>query len=1034
MKEQARILVVDDNEAGRYALARCLRQAGHEVLEAGTARQFLGYIGNSPCDLILLDVKLPDIDGTEVCKQLKADPRTARIPVIQISALLTAPADRVEGLESGADAYLAMPFEPRELLAHVDQLLRTHRAEERLRQMVELNPQIPWTATSDGVVEDLSERWLSLTGMTREESVGTGWLNAVHPEDVLVVQAAWSRAMKTAKPYDVEHRIRTVGGKHRWVHSRAYPHFGSDGRVLRWYGFTEDIQERVEAQRALRASEAKYRTLFNAMDEGFFLIDVIFDANDQPVDLYYVEANAAAIRMLGQDYTGKRLSEIDPGYEKYWFEIFGKVALTGESVRMERYAAPDKRWYSFSAFKVGDATSRRIGNTFQDITARKREQEALRRSEERLRQAAGLVGLCSYTWNPQTGQLDWDPGIKPMWGLPPDAVIDFPVWRSRVHPDDLPVVEQRVAHSLDPAGDGLYEAEYRVNGADGVQRWVSSRGRTTFSRGKPVLHLGVVVEITGRKQIEEALRESEERFRSLADGTPVLIWVHDSEGGLRFVNHAWREFFGVTLEQVRGGNWQPLVRPEDAPGYVDVFLNCHAQRKEFHAQARVRRHDGEWRWVESFGVPRFSTTGQYLGIAGSSVDVTERKRAEDLLHQAVERYEQQVRLFEGVASTTPDFVYVFDLEGRFLYANRRLLEVWGMKLEEVVGKTCRELGYEQWHHDMHMREIAQVIATRQPIKGEVPFKAPRTGIFGIYEYIFTPVIGPGGTVEVIAGTTRDVTERKRAEEVLARDKVELESLVAERTAKLQELVAELEHFSYTITHDMRAPLRAMRGIAEIMMEVDAEWSQEERRKFTRRIITAAERMDGLITDALHYSKLMRQDLPLAPVDPRRLLTGMLDTYPEFQSVNAKIEIDENLPRVMANEAGLTQCFSNLLDNAVKFVKPGQKPEVRIWAELVHSKPREGQTGNADWVRIWVEDNGPGISETMLSRVFHMFARGSSAQAGTGIGLALVRKVVDRMGGRVGVESEVGKGSRFWVELKPGEPRPVDAGVLTGEGR
>jgi len=132
----------------------------------------------------------------------------------------------------------------------------------------------------------------------------------------------------------------------------------------------------------------------------------------------------------------------------------------------------------------------------------------------------------------------------------------------------------------------------------------------------------------------------------------------------------------------------------------------------------------------------------------------------------VDHYERQLRLYEGVASTTPDFHYAFDRDGRFLYANRRLLEVWGMKLDDVVGRTCRDLGYEQWHHDMHMREIAQILHTRQPVKGEVPFRAPRTGVFGVYEYILAPVPGGDGEVEFIAGTTRDVTDRKRAEDEL----------------------------------------------------------------------------------------------------------------------------------------------------------------------------------------------------------------------------------------------------------------------------
>ena len=132
----------------------------------------------------------------------------------------------------------------------------------------------------------------------------------------------------------------------------------------------------------------------------------------------------------------------------------------------------------------------------------------------------------------------------------------------------------------------------------------------------------------------------------------------------------------------------------------------------------------------------------------------------------IDHYERKLRLYEGVASTTPDFHYAFDRDGRFIYANRRLLEVWGMTLDDVVGRTCRDLGYEQWHHDMHMREIAQILHTRQPVKGEVPFRAPRTGVFGVYEYILAPVPGGDGEVEFIAGTTRDVTDRKRAEDEL----------------------------------------------------------------------------------------------------------------------------------------------------------------------------------------------------------------------------------------------------------------------------
>jgi signal transduction histidine kinase len=252
-----------------------------------------------------------------------------------------------------------------------------------------------------------------------------------------------------------------------------------------------------------------------------------------------------------------------------------------------------------------------------------------------------------------------------------------------------------------------------------------------------------------------------------------------------------------------------------------------------------------------------------------------------------------------------------------------------------------------------------------------------------------------------------------AQEQLTRVNADLEKIVQERTAALQTMVNELEHVSYAITHDMRAPLRAMSNFAQILVEEAAENKlPAEAQDYCRRIMSGATRLDTLIREALHYTRTVLQRLPMRPVNLDKLVRELIETYPNLHPDKAEIRIEGSLPAVQGNESLLTQCFSNLLGNAVKFVSPGRKPQVRVWAD-----------GTAPGVRIFVEDNGIGIPRHAQARLFGMFQKLDNQYEGTGIGLAIVRKVVEQMGGKVGVESEENQGSRFWVELPPAEARP-----------
>ena len=229
-----------------------------------------------------------------------------------------------------------------------------------------------------------------------------------------------------------------------------------------------------------------------------------------------------------------------------------------------------------------------------------------------------------------------------------------------------------------------------------------------------------------------------------------------------------------------------------------------------------------------------------------------------------------------------------------------------------------------------------------------------------------------------------------------------------RSAQLQETVQELERYSYSISHDMRAPLRAMKGYSDILLEECGKDLSDEHKLYLNKISSAAKRLDRLIEDVLSYSLLSRSKFKLTAVDADQLVREIIEQYPGLQLPEADIRIEGKLPSVWANEAILTQCISNLLGNAIKFVARKITPRIIIRAEN-----RDENT------ILWFEDNGIGIAPHDLDRIFGIFVQVHAAESyrGTGIGLSIVRRAAEKMGGEVGVESTLGVGSRFWLRLR-----------------
>jgi signal transduction histidine kinase len=288
-----------------------------------------------------------------------------------------------------------------------------------------------------------------------------------------------------------------------------------------------------------------------------------------------------------------------------------------------------------------------------------------------------------------------------------------------------------------------------------------------------------------------------------------------------------------------------------------------------------------------------------------------------------------------------------------------------------------------------------------------------------WTFIYAPLYSENGEIDRVTVICNDVTEQVKArthletlacklqQELHERKRIEerLEQTVEERTAKLRETIDELEAFSYSIAHDMRAPLRAMQSFAQLMANDLGDNLTPASKDYLRRIKTSANRMDQLIRDVLTYSSVARTEIKLVPVKLDQLVTDIIESYPQLKDPNVNIERKGQLGAVIGNEAALTQCFSNLLGNAAKFVEAGKKANITIWTE------KRGERR-----RVWIEDNGIGIPVDQHERIFGIFQRLDKNYQGTGIGLAIVKKAIERMSGTVGVQSAPGQGSRFWFDL------------------
>jgi PAS domain S-box-containing protein len=566
------------------------------------------------------------------------------------------------------------------------------------------------------------------------------------------------------------------------------------------------------------------------------------------------------------------------------------------------------------------------------------------------------------------------------------ATEDFLDWvYQHIHPDDRALVEERYRAFMAGRRPG-YRVEVRMRHKDGDWVWIRGVNRALERNddGSVRRMIAMALDITDLKRVEEALRASEMQFREMANGLPAMVWVCDADGQLALVNDTYCEFFGISRAQIHQGTWATVVHPDEVRSYLDELFACLREQRPFHAQARFRRADGQWRWMECWAKPRLDGAGGFCGLIGTSMDVTDRKRAEDALREQEER-------FRTLADNIAQLAWMADREGRIIWCNRRWLDYTGLDAAAMAGD-----GWQQAHHPDHLERVEAKI--RRCFEDEEPWEDtfPLRGKDGRYRWFLSralPIHDEAGELVRWIGTNTDVTEQR------------------EYAERLREAERQTSEFLAMLGHELRNPLAAVRSAAELVSLAEPEDPRLQRAWVV--LERQSTHMTRLIDSLLEVSRIARGKITLdrRTVDLRRVLEGVLQDR-SAQLAGSGLELEKSLPRapvwVSGDDVRLAQIFDNLLGNAIKFTPPPGRVSIALGTEHGHAVAH-------------VRDTGAGIRPEMLGSIFEPFQQDtqdiSRSAGGLGLGLALVKGLVELHDGSVEAHSSgPGSGAELTVRL------------------
>ena len=909
-----------------------------------------------------------------------------------------------------------------------------------------------WDIASDELV--WSDKCKAIFGIPLDTPMSYEcFLDALQAEDREGANQAVMDALNNRTEYDIEYRTVWPDGSIHWVSAKGRGYYDGSGNAVRMEGIALDITERKRAEEALRRNERVLRLFVENSPAAIAMFDR---------DMKYIVASRRYLMdyaLAEQNLVGRSHYEIFPEIPERWKAIHRRcLAGTMEKCDEDPFPRTDGRldWVRWE-IRPWYETKGEVGGVIlfsELITERKRVEEALRESEERLRLALDAAHMGTFDWDIQHNHVTWSHWHEELWGFAPGKFGGtYEAFEQRVHPDDLPGINAEIARCI--AAREPFTREFRVVWPGGSVHWVTARGEFTFdASGRPVRMRGAVVETTARKQVEE-LRAGETRVLAMiATNAPLeqiltsltLLIEGQSDGmlgsfllldedGLHVRHGAAPSLPETYTKAIDGAPIGPRAGSCGTAMYlgkpVIVTDILHDPLwDDYRDLATLHELRACW------STPIFSSQGRVLGsfamyyrevrspshiemrlidiathIAGIAI---ERKQAEE----AIKKSEQLLR--KVIDNLGPYMlVGLMTKDGTLIQANQPALKIAGLKPEDVLGKPFEETYWWSYSEPVkqHLRDSIHRAARGEICRYDEVVRAGENSFITI-DFCLRPLFDETGRIIYLIPSAVDITDRKQAEEALKKAYDELEVRVAERTRELTEANIKLKEldrlkseFLATMSHELRTPLNSIIGFTGIILQGITGEINEEQRKQLSMVYNSAKHLLGLINDILDLSRIESGKIEVSVQrfkvedvvsEVARSLAPMISQ----KGLRLITEIPDKTLQIYSDRTRVFQILLNLVNNAVKFTERG---EVRIACKADNNN-----------LEMSVSDTGIGIKMESMEMLFQAFRQiDGTAQRryeGAGLGLHLCKKLVTLLGGRIWAESEYGKGSRFTFTL------------------